>query len=343
MPTDFFSGERRHGIGGSDVHHLFNLEPWGCSRRLFYDKRAEPTDEPEEEKPEFKRGHRLEPLVVQEYAEATGRTVHTHQPLNRHREYPQLFVHVDAMIEPPPASQLRGLGVLESKTAARAPFFKMKRQGLPAAYIVQLQHAMFVTGALWGAYAVMWPDGWQLLWWDEVRDEALCLRIRDEALKFWALVENGPAPDRLDIDSAQCHGCPYGYACRGEEMERLLARQGQGTEVDATLAPLVREYLETRDLRDQAEEVHKGAGEELKAGMGDRVLVEVPDAGKVQYKPNLEWDTALLAAERPEVAKAFRTKWDLTALGKAHPELESRFKRPGLTRPLRVYPTKGVR
>jgi len=41
--------------------------------------------------------------------------------------------------------------------------------------------------------------------------------------------------------------------------------------------------------------------------------------------------------ERPDIAARFRTKYDLTALGKAHPELEAQFKRPGQTRPLRIF------
>jgi len=115
---------------------------------------------------------------------------------------------------------------------------------------------------------------------------------------------------------------------------------GAGAVVDRTLGPLVREFLETHALLDEAEEIHKGVKENLKAAMGDRILVEVPGVGKIHFKPNMEWDMALLEATLPEVAAQFRTKYDVTALGKARPELEKHFKRVGTTRPLRIYPAR---
>lgn len=115
---------------------------------------------------------------------------------------------------------------------------------------------------------------------------------------------------------------------------------GAGAVVDRTLGPLVREFLDTKALVDEAEEIHGGVKENLKAAMGDRILVEVPGMGKIHFKPNLEWDTEALAFARADVAREFRTKWDLTALGKAHPELEAKFKRVGTTRPLRIYPAR---
>lgn len=344
MTTSEFLAERRTGIGGSDIHHVFNLDPWGCSKRLWFEKRGAEADDPQETLAVMTRGTKLEPLVAEEYAEKTQRLIHE-GPMARHKDFPCFIVHVDRYVTPintpfdgkvPPDS----FGTLECKTAGRENFFKIKREGLPAAYVLQLQHAMFVTGAVWGSFAVLWPDGWQLLWWDEERDEELCRRIRDEALKFWALVENGPAPDALPPDDARCSGCPYHYTCQGEAAVKAARLGSAATETDPTIAPLVREFLETRQLRDEAENIHNGVVEQLKTTLGDRTTVQVPGVGKLLYTYNREWDTKALEAERPEVAAKFRTKWDLTALGKAHPELEEHYKRPGLTRPLRVFPTK---
>lgn len=340
MSSPDFLAERASGIGGSDIHHVFNLEPWGCSRRLWYEKRGfEPEHGPQNEAV-LRRGHKLEALIAEEYAEKTERLV-AEAGIRRHPQHPELIVHVDRLIRVDGKDELNeSPGVLECKTANRQLFWQMKREGLPPAYILQLQHAMLVTETRWGSFAVLWADGWQLLWWDEKRDEKLCTEIRDEALKFWGLVENGPAPDRFPPEDERCHRCPYAYQCHGAAMEALARAQGEGTQYDATLAPLVREFIETRDLRDQAEGIHRGVVENLKAAMGERGLVEVPGAGKVHFKPQMEWNTDLLEIDRPDIARAFRTKWDLTALGKAHPELEKNYKRPGLTRPLRVYPLK---
>lgn len=275
----------------------------------------------------------LEPFIADKYAEKTGRTL-TPCGLKRHPEHAELIVHVDREINDP---ERAGPGALEIKALGRATFFKAKREGMASDYMLQLSHAILVGGYNWGSFAVMNRETAELLWWDEERDETLCAQIHDEALKFWALVENGPAPERFPPDDQRCHRCPYSYQCQGEAMEALVRAQGEGTEQDVTLTPLVQEFLETRDLRDQAKDIHDGVVEHLKTAMGDRILVQVPGAGKVQYKPNLEWDTNLLEIDRPDIARAFRTKWDLTALSKAHPELEKNYKRVGTTRPLRVF------
>lgn len=350
-PPDQFLAERRSGIGGSDVHHLFNLEPWGCTRLLWYQKRgAEPNTASKYDSRLLMRGTRLESLVADEYCEVTGRAVTEVESAIRHPDHPELMVHVDRSIQPciPTFAQgddrqraeSWGPGILECKTAGREVFFRIKREGMPDAYVLQLQHALYVTGADWGSFALLWPDGWQLLWWDVEPEPQLQASIRDEALKFWALVENGPAPDRLDPEDGRCHRCVYSGQCQGAAMEELMRRAGTDTVCDATLAPLVREFLDTHALQKEAEGIHTGVTEELKAALGDRTLVEVPGLAKIHFKANREWNTALLEDKLPDVATAFRTKYDLGALSKAHPELESTFKRPGTTRPLRVYSAK---
>ena len=346
-----FLAERRTGIGGSDIQHVFNLEPWGCARMLWYGKRGTESDRGSafEVTGAMERGQKLEDLVAEEYAERAHRGVTT-IPMQRHPDHPELLVHIDRAINPsvpafvsPDAPDMPmdwGTGILEVKTAAREVFFRIKREGMPDGYILQLQHAMLVTGANWGSFALLWPDGWQLLWWDLEADAKLQESIRVEALKFWALVENGPAPDRLPPEDARCHRCLFSGQCQGRAMEELMRAAGAGAVVDRTLGPLVREFLETHALLDEAEEIHKGVKENLKAAMGDRILVEVPGVGKIHFKPNMEWDMALLEATLPEVAAQFRTKYDVTALGKARPELEKHFKRVGTTRPLRIYPAR---
>lgn len=335
---DEFLAERRSGIGGSDIAHVFSLEPYYCARLLWYQKRGTDPDRGSafEVTQAMIRGQKLEDLVAEEYAERTGRRIEA-APVAHHPDFPQWMCHRDFIVyrkdRPDP-------GPLSVKTANREVFFRIKREGMPEAYILQLQSEMGVTDAQWSAYALLWPDGWQLLQWDVDRNDGLCARIRDECLKFWSLVENGPAPERLPPEDARCHRCPYSGRCQGAAMEELMRAAGAGAVVDRTLGPLVREFLDTKSLVDEAEEIHKGVKENLKAAMGDRVLVEVPGVAKVHFAPNREWDTGTLEVARPDLARTFRTKWDLTALGKAHPELEKAFKRIGTTRPLRIYPAR---
>src|SRR2546421_1010475 len=50
-------------------------------------------------------------------------------------------------------------------------FSRMKREGLPAPYICQLQHSLGVWDYTWGSYAVFSAELWSLLWFDVKRDD----------------------------------------------------------------------------------------------------------------------------------------------------------------------------
>jgi hypothetical protein len=67
--------ERKKAIGGSDIPHLVGLEPFGCQRRLWYDKKGVPEDFPQQTNRHMKRGSAMEEFAVTEYYETTARHV----------------------------------------------------------------------------------------------------------------------------------------------------------------------------------------------------------------------------------------------------------------------------
>jgi putative phage-type endonuclease len=328
-----FLAERRSGVGGSDVHHLWSLEPYGCRLRLWREKRGEEPDRPEEDLDVFRRGRKLEALIADEYSERTGHRVETRGHA-RHPQFPHLVVHIDRAVFSP---HREGFGVLECKSVGRNLYYSYLREGLPDSHILQLQHGMLVTGATWGAFALLWPDGWKLHPWEVERDEDLCEDIRDEADIFWAEVQNGPMPPRLDVTDDRCHSCPFQIKCQGEVIERLMT-EGKGAVKDPSLAGLVREWARTKEAVDAADAEHEGVKAELRLKVGDsRTIVDTP-AGKIHYAPQQEWNVVKLEAEKPEVMKQYRTKYDLGKLSAEHPELEKDYRKAGKKRPLRVYP-----
>lgn len=331
-----FLAERKTGVGGSDIHKVFSLEPYGCARQLFLEKTgAEPEFESYESRM-MTRGKKLEPIIAEEYEAKTGRQVDVSPLILRHGSYREAMVHVDRLITD---LERPGAGVLEIKTAARDEFFRMRRQGLSQSYILQLQHGMLVTGLKWGSFALLWPDGWQLLHFDVERDPALIEMILEGVIAFWERVQSGDAPERLNMDDPRCARCPYQLQCQGAVMAGV--HEQSITMNDASLAPLVTEYNEAHELHREAKENLNGVGEELRFVMGDRTSVDTP-VGKVNFKPNREWDLARLEKEKAAEIGKFRTKYDLTKFGEAYPELEKDYKRVGTTRPLRVYPKRGI-
>jgi len=335
-----FHAERMTGVGGSDIHKLFSLEPYGCARQLWYEKTgAEPEFESYESRM-MTRGKKLEPIVADEYEEKTGRTVQVTGTL-RHASNPEALVHIDRLVTDNLATDARrrGVGVLEIKTAGREEYFRMKRQGLNQSYILQLQHGMLCSNLAWGSFALFWPDGWQLLYFDVERDEALCSLILDGVAAFWKRVQAMDPPERLNMDDPRCNRCPYQLQCQGAVMAEVHDKAV--TMNDPSLAPLVSEFLEAKGLSEEAEENLEGVREELRCSMGNRTIVDTP-VGKIHFNPQMEWDLARLEKEKPAEIGKFRVKYDLTKFGEAHPELDKEYKRVGTTRPLRVYPKRGA-
>lgn len=309
-----FLAERRQGIGGSDAASLFDLPPYGCRRKLWYDKRGEPQDFPFHGNAHTERGHRLEPVAADLFAEATGRrlTVSTCE----HR--PPMLVNVDRLIRREPDG--KGLGVLEIKCPSRFEFARVKREGLPEAYILQLQHAFAVTGYRWGAFAVLCADPWEFIHFEVKRDDAICRRLEDECNRFWRLVENGPAPDRLAPESPQCKSCPWRTTCQGAALHASVEEHevGEPLPADDSIRDLVQEKLEAEQLAKDAEELHDQAKERLRQALGDRAAVEVPGLARVYCRPQ------------------DRTSIDTAALRKDMPDVAAKYTRVSTTRPLRV-------
>jgi len=321
-----FLAERQTGIGGSDVHHLFRLPPYGCALKLWREKTGQAPDYPRDESGPMRRGQKLESIIADEYAAATGRRVET-RGLIRHPEHPEMLVHIDRavyshdrLVEIGHNESDFQPGVLEIKSVGRDMLAKLKREGMPDAYILQLQHGMLCTGYQWGSFAVHCADNWQLIWWDVDRDEEIIGLVRDEVLAFWRSVQSGDPPDSLPAGDKRCQRCEYRTSCRGQALLDLCAGSDDGeVEHDPAIAAVVAEYVEARDIAEEADALVAAAREKLEAALGDRTAVDTPGA-RVYWRPQTSM------------------RWDTRALERDKPELAAKYKWPSVSRPLRVYP-----
>ena len=75
MNREQFLKERLTGLGGSDIHHLFYEKPYGCSRKLWYEKTSQQPDYPVIASNIMKRGNKLEQLIRDEYVLRTERKI----------------------------------------------------------------------------------------------------------------------------------------------------------------------------------------------------------------------------------------------------------------------------
>ncbi|MCD7810380.1 MAG: YqaJ viral recombinase family protein [Ruminococcus sp.] len=129
---------RNTGIGGSDAACILGLSKWKSAFQLWNEKthKVEPEDLSDNEFIYW--GNYFEEGVAKWFSEKTGKQVRR-QGLIRSKEYPFMLASVDRMVIGENAG-------LECKTAS--DFKKSEWEGgeIPAAYYVQCQHYMAVTG-----------------------------------------------------------------------------------------------------------------------------------------------------------------------------------------------------
>ncbi len=308
--------ERRKGIGGSDVHHVLSLEPYGCALRLWHDKRGT-ENEPQAENAHMLRGHYLEDIISKLYAEKTGRFVGNYMISTPTGERSFMRGNLDSIVYKQKDGEGRHPGVLECKCPARDGFFKIKRNGLPDSWILQMQHYMACTGFKWASIAVLWAEGWEFITFDVERDDALIAMLIEREGAFWRMVENGPSPEKLAPGDRRCNTCPYAKSCWGDE--QLIADDPSIIDLtgDSAFEAALRQWREANAIIKDAEALIEEAKGVTLAAMGNHTTA-TGIGGKVRRwtSSRADIDKAALFKAHPELAGQFeeKTSFDVTRL-----------------------------
>lgn len=325
--------ERRTFVGGSEIYELLSIPQYGkgCVKALAYKKLGVPPDFPDEGDPDlFERGHELEPLAAQKYERETGRKVRSNPvdkfglpKVRRHATYAWAGVHTDRTILAGHGG-VKDTGDLELKTHRAGPFLHLLRAGVQPGHLLQVQHSLLVTGHKWGAFAVLWPDGWKMKHFDVERDESTIGIIEQAGDKFWSLITSNSMPDPLpDKDDQRCRVCAYRSDCRGEaadqeEFARLQAQKAGKAALVQISNPALEQLIADRQLLHaeiaEAEVLKKekdlsikelvAAAQLAAAGSSDGAITA---NAKVYKKPMTVpyLDEKALKQEQPEVYKKF--------------------------------------
>ena len=303
MITDKQLKERRQGIGGSDIHHLLGIEPYGCARYLFQDKRGDEPDYPILSEGAIKRGNKMENLIVDEYVEVTGNKVRKVLKTLEHKDYKWARVHLDGEI----VGNDKGPGVLECKSVGRNMFLHIKQEGIPSSWLLQMQHGMFITGRSWASIAVLWAEQWEFITFDVDRDDELIDSIIKAGERFWKQVEFGPAPDRLDINDKRCKRCPYRTSCQGEALLESV-KYDDDIEFDDNLSPLVSSLVELEMVASETKALIDEKKGKIKELIGDRPVVDC-EGYRLHYKPieTRRINTRKLKSEAPDIYEKYAT------------------------------------
>jgi putative phage-type endonuclease len=291
-PREQWLAERRKGIGGSDIPLIMGISPYSDTLyELWLDKTGRLDDRPQTES--MRRGHWLEPHIIDHFAEQTNLEVHR-CGLVVHQSDPILRTTVDRLTEDG--------GVVEAKTfdsRARVAS-EWYHGGIARHAYVQGQWQLLVTGrshAWFVAYAL---DREPMIRGPIERDEPLIARIRERAVQWW--IDHVIADTPPDVDLA---------TITDEEIALRWPVEKAGATKPAEWPATVRMLLAEREQLKAAERDAKARTKEIDLAL----KVMIGDA------------EALTLGERPVVTLKSRYNAPSVdpALEKDHPEIWSRY------------------
>lgn len=275
--------ERRTGIGGSDAAAAVGLSKWKTRLELFLDKTGRlRTDETEP----MRWGTLLEPIVRQEYVNRTGRTVKVPNRILRHPKTHFAIVNVDGI-----ADDCR---LYEGKTARSGDEWgEPGTDEVPHEYLLQVQHAMYVTGLRVADIAVLIGGSDFRLYVVPADDELQSLLIEMEA-EFWRCVETNTEPEPVGIDDM-----------------KLRWRRDNGGKViaDTAIEQAAKQLRKIKDAIKAAEAEESEITALIQGYMQDAAELANPSGQLVATWKNVNaaprFDMERFKSEQPELWKSF--------------------------------------
>lgn len=290
MTTQQSVGEldRSKYFGSSDIAAILGISPWRTKLDVFLDKTQgrQPIDE--SKAAIFKRGKRLEPYILDMYAEDTGENLIHRGERYVDLEHPFLAAEIDAETE-------SGKNV-EAKSA-RADWGKVwgseMTDEIPVYYNAQAMFGMGINGAESAEFPVLIGiDDFRI--YRVERDQQIITNLKAAAVDFWNNhIIAGVAPEPTTVG----------------DIERLFPWDA-GTIIQAN--DQIRDaYLELKDLKkriklleDDADEVAK----RIKLFMGEHQVLKFGADQLLSWKSqkSRRFDSKAFEAKHPAIADKFK-------------------------------------
>ncbi len=279
---------RTGGIGGSDVSIIAGINPFKSVHQLWLEKTGQAG--PEQTDSEYAHfGTLLEPIVRKEFMERTGLKVRQKHMLLQSEEHPFMFADLDGVINDGGEQ-----AVFEAKTAS-AYKQEVWEEGIPAPYILQVQHYMAVTGAK-KTYIAALVGGNHFYHHVVERDEEMIGKIIAMEEYFWNThVLNGvePVPDGSEATTNYFNS-------------RFSKSNGETIALPEEALPVCMEYDRLSEEMKKLEKAKNAAANQLKSYLKEAEAGTV-GGRKVTWKliSKNTVDTKRLKSEKPEVYNSF--------------------------------------
>jgi len=243
---------RREYLGGSEIHHLFSEKPYGCVRRLWFDKTGIEPDYPEAQNSHMARGTGLEPTVLKML-----RKKYRDWKLTKPRPKVGLDgfsrASVDVLATPLPRGWETQPCLMEIKCPSVYNYRKILKSGeVTSAWLLQVQHYLGIYEDCDHAIVAMFSaENWDLTTFKVERDSRLIDIIRKRVSSFFENITK--APEGVEVGDVRCSECVYAVKC-GREGHPVLDVEGvQNMENDPAYVKAVEGYREAKGIATAAE------------------------------------------------------------------------------------------
>lgn len=272
---------RRSYLGCSELGAVMGVDPYKTPLDVFNQKLG--LVEPFQGNRHTERGEKLEAIAAKEYTEKTGRSLRRRSEALVHPELEFFRGHIDRLV----VGQER---IAEIKCPSQGSFAKIKREGPPVSWILQLQGYLLLSGKSAGEYIVFNADQWELVTFEVAAEPALFPSIEAAARDFWNHVRSRIPPEPVAADKAKIEFANVA----GEVVKRT----------DPEFATAAEELFDAYHLRKDADALYEFAKDRLKAVVGG--LGKYEGAGlRLHY-----------------AMQEGRKTFDYKALARTHPELD---------------------
>ncbi|MET9081383.1 lambda-exonuclease family protein [Streptomyces sp. NPDC004237] len=182
-PEAQWHAARAAGIGGSDVAAILGMDPHRGPLHVWLEKSGRaPQQRDARLERAARRGHALEGLTSEFFAEESGLTVLDSPGTLQHVDHPHWIANPDRLVVAPDHDEL---GVLEckSRTWRSARIEGWHGDEAPDRPAIQAHWYLTVTGYRFGYLAGLIDD--ELEWFRLERDDELCALLADAVDRFW--------------------------------------------------------------------------------------------------------------------------------------------------------------
>lgn len=269
---------RKTGIGASEIAMVLGESPYGSALELYANKIGRFEKDLADNEAVY-WGKKAEPLIVEAYAERTGRGTRRANKLLRSTRYPWALCTLDG--ETWEAANDQDPWPFEAKNVT---IFKAGEwaDGAPSHFYYQVQQQLLVTGAQKGTIAAL-LGGNRMVWQDVPRDEVTIRKIVYYGERFWERVQKRDVPHPDGTESTK-----RALAALYPEGSGTVVLPGNASELVDRLEML---KAQQKILQDERDSIENG----LRAALGEAELGVLPDRRSVSWKLQHRKETVIPA------------------------------------------------